>query len=398
MKRFLKNRKLVIGVALVVLLAIVAAWPASVPVDVARVERGRLEVTVDDEGETRVRERFVISAPVPGRVLRIDLEPGDKVEHGRTLLATFLSGASAPLDARTRAEAQAALDAARAALGRAKADETRLHAALERTNAELTRIQALAKEQLVSRDELEGREADVRLASEAARAARFAAREAEHNVAMAGARAQSFGLAPGGAATITIKSPIDGVVLKRLRESESVVPAGEPLLELGDPQALEIVADFLSSDAVRIKEGNAVRIERWGGAKELNGRVRRVEPSGFMKISALGVEEQRVNVIINLVDPVAAWQRLGDGYRVEVSVLVWQAENVLKAPTSSLIRRGEGWSVFVVAGKKARPRAIEVGERNELQAEIRSGLSPGETVIVHPPDSLSAGSRITIRR
>jgi HlyD family secretion protein len=186
-------------------------------------------------------------------------------------------------------------------------------------------------------------------------------------------------------------------VLKRLRESEAIVPAGEPLLEIGDPRKLEIVSDFLSTDAVRIRPGDPVSIERWGGEGPIRGCVRRIEPAGFMKISALGVEEQRVNVIIDFDDPFEAWKRLGDGYRVEVRVIVWQSEGVLRIPTSSLFRRGEDWAVFVVEDGRARLRRVEVGRRNGVQAQVLKGIDEGEVVIIHPSDTLEEGSRVTAR-
>jgi HlyD family secretion protein len=186
-------------------------------------------------------------------------------------------------------------------------------------------------------------------------------------------------------------------VLRRLRESEAVVPAGESLLEVGDPANLEIVADYLSADAVQMKPGMPVEIERWGGERPLSGRVRRVEPGGFLKISALGVEEQRVNVIIDFEDPRAAWAALGDGYRVEVRVVTWQGNDVVKVPGSALFRQGNGWAVFHVADRRAELKPVEVGRRGELEAEIRSGLSPGDTVIVHPPEDLKPGAKVKVR-
>jgi HlyD family secretion protein len=215
------------------------------------------------------------------------------------------------------------------------------------------------------------------------------------------ARARLRTAAPEPAASqeqVVLHAPITGVVLKRMRESEGIVQAGTPLVELGDPDQLEIVADFLSTDAVRIRPGDAVAIERWGGTGEVRGKVRRIEPSGYMKISALGVEEQRVNVIIDFEDPSAAWERLGDGYRVEVRVVIWQAQDVLKVPTSSLFRHGEAWAVFAVEEGRARLRAVEVGQRNGEEAQILSGLSAGETVVVHPSDTLQEGTRLTIRQ
>jgi HlyD family secretion protein len=194
-----------------------------------------------------------------------------------------------------------------------------------------------------------------------------------------------------------VVAPVNGVVLKRLRESESVVPVGDPLLEIGDPNSLEIVADLLSTDAVRVSSGDAVRVEQWGGPNPLDGRVRRVEPSGFMKVSALGVEEQRVNVIVDFVDPPAAARHLGDGYRVEVRVVTWRDEAALKVPTGSLFRRGEDWAVFVVDNERARLQNIELGQRNDREGQVIKGVSEGQTAILHPPDTLTDGMRVKVR-
>jgi len=397
--RHLKNGKLLGGAALVAVLLAVGLWPSAVPVDTARVARGPLRVTVDEEGETRVRDRFVVSAPVAGRVQRIRLEPGDPVGRGRTVLATVLPADPAPLDARSRAEAEAAVAAAASAAGTARAERERALTALRLARSELDRVAALAEARIVSALELETRQASARAAEEALRAAEFAVATAEHQLAMARARLVQAGGAranPGGA-PIAIRAPIDGVVLKRLRESESVVPAGEPLLELGDPAQLEIVADLLSTDAVKVRPGARVLVEQWGGDRTIRGRVRRVEPSGFMKISALGVEEQRVNVVVDFDDPIDAWRTLGDGYRVEVRIVIWEETDVLKAPTSSLFRRGDDWAVFVVDGGRARLRTVKVGRRNGLEAQVLSGLEAGDEVVVHPSDTLHDGARITPR-
>jgi HlyD family secretion protein len=396
MAGLLRNRRLLAGAGCVALLLAMAVWPRSAAVDLATVQRGPLQVTVDDEAETRVRHRFVVSSPVAGRLLRIELEPGDRVERGKTLLATVRPADPVLLDARSRREAEEAVRAAGAALGRARAERDRAAAALNLAKAELSRARDLAAEQIVSRQDLDDRESAARAAEEAHRGASFAAVSAQHELAMARARLGRFDPQTRSEA-IEILSPIDGVVLKRHRESESTVPAGEPLLDLGEPSELEIVSDLLSTDAVKVRSGNAVIIERWGGERPLRGRVRRVEPSGFMKISALGVEEQRVNVVVDFEDSAKAWTALGDAYRVELRIVVWQAEDVLKVPTSALFRRSEGWAVFSAVRGSARLRSIEVGRRNGLEAEVLSGLSAGERVVVHPSDSLRDGSRLAPR-
>jgi len=399
MWRLLKNPRFLAGSALIALLLVLAFWPKSASVDLAPAERGKMRVTLDEEGETRVRERFVISAPVAGRVERIELEPGDEVVAGQSVVATFNPADPIPLDVRSRAEAEAAVKAAQAGLGRAEAERKRAAATQELARSDLGRMRALAAKQAISKQALESAQSQARTAEESLRAAEFGVANARQELAMARARLLSAtGASTPGQESIVLHSPIDGVVLKRLRESEAVVPAGEPLVELGDPRHLEIVADFLSTDAVRIRPGDPVQIERWGGDVVVQGRVRRVEPSGFLKISALGVEEQRVNVIIDFEDAFEAWKRLGDAYRVEVSVIVWQEESVLKVPTSGLFRRGKSWAVFVAEGGRARLRLVEIGRRNDTDAQVLAGISEGEIVVLHPGETLKDGSRVTPRQ
>jgi HlyD family secretion protein len=397
MKSGLKHWKLPAVAAAIVLLAVWAFWPSALAVDVEAVSRGPLQVTLDEEAKTRVRESFVVSAPVAGSVQRIALEPGDPVQRGKTVVAMIQPAVPPLLDQRSVAEARASLAAAEAELGRARAERRRLQSAAELAKSELTRQQRLLAAGAVARQALEAREAGAQEAEQALRGAAFGVSVAEHQRDMARARAAvSAGGAPSSE-VIAIRSPIDGAVLRRMHESAAVVPAGEPLVELGDPRQLEIVADFLSTDAVRIAPGNVVLIERWGGEGALRGRVRRVEPGGFTKVSALGVEEQRVNVVIDLDRGQAAAARLGHGYRVEVRVVVWDSPEALKTPTSSLFRRGEKWAVFVVEHGRAHLKTIEIGERNGLEAQVLAGLTAGERVIVHPADALAEGGRVQAR-
>jgi HlyD family secretion protein len=396
MRRLIANWRLM-GTVLVVLAILAAAlWPESVEVDVARVERGPLRVTIDEEGETRVRERFVVSAPVAGRLQRIELEPGDPVVRGQTVLARLTPAPPTLLDVRTQAELAAAAEAARAAAGQARAERERASAALERARSLLRRQEGLAEAGAISRDELEATQTSVRTAEEALRAAEFNVNRAEFDVQMARARLQPA--APSGTGrTIDILSPIDGVVLKQVRESESVVQPGEPLLEVGDAGRLEVVADLLSTDAVQVPPNARVLIEQWGGGHAIEGRVRRVEPSGFMKVSALGVEEQRVNVIIDFVDLEAAARSLGDSYRVEVRIVVWESDDVLKVPVGVLFRRGADWAVFRIDEGRARTEAVTIGQRNATDAQVTQGLEEGARVVLHPPDTLRDGVRVVER-
>jgi HlyD family secretion protein len=381
-------------VAVVAALAALAFWPETAEVDVARVERGPMRVTIDEDGETRVRERFIVSAPVAGRLQRIELEPGDPVDRGKTVVVRLVPVESPLLDPRTRAELSAAVDATRAAVGEAQAERDRAATALQQARASRQRQEALAEAGAVSREGVESAQMAERAAESALRAAEAASARAQSELQLAQARLQSPSTR---GRTHDVVAPVNGVVLKRLRESESVVAAGEPLLEIGDPQRLEVVADLLSTDAVRVKPGGPVSIEQWGGATPLAGTVRRVEPSGFMKVSALGVEEQRVNVVIDVAEPADAERTLGDAYRVEVRVVVWQAEDVVKVPVGSLFRRGEGWAVFVVDGGRARLRVVTLGQRNGEEGQILDGVEPGQTVVLHPPDTLTDGMRVTAR-
>jgi HlyD family secretion protein len=391
----LANRRLWIGLIVVGALVAVAIWPEIVPVDVAAVSRGPLVVTVDEEGRTRVRDRFVVSAPLSGRVLRIELEPGDSVKS-REIVARMRAEAPPLLDARTREEAEAAVDSARAVVGRTRAELQRARTGAAQAQRELARVRELARNELATKREIDTAEADAQAAEEAVSAAEFAARTAESDVARAQARLAPSTLDSSGR-VVDVRAPAPGVVLRRLRESESVVPAGEPLVEIGDPAQLEIVADLLSTDAVRVQPGARAIVEQWGGSRELAAKVRRVEPAGFTKISALGVEEQRVNVILDFVDPADAWRALGDAYRVEVRIVLWEEPSVVKVPTSALFRNREKWAVYVVDAGRARMTTIEVGHQAGQEAEVLSGVSEGVTVIEHPPDTLVDGARLTAR-
>jgi HlyD family secretion protein len=394
MWRWLTNWR-ILATALVVLTILgVALWPESIEVDVTQAQRGPLQVTIDEEGQTRVRERFLVSAPVAGRLQRIELEPGDPVKRGRTVLARINPAQPTLLDTRMQAELTAAVEASRAAEGQARAERARTAAALARAQSSLRRQQELAESGTISRDALEVAQTALKTAEEASRAADFSVSRAEYDLQVARARIQQPG---AGGRPIEIVSPIDGIVLKRLRESEAVVPAGEPLIEVGNFDHLEVVADLLSTDAVRVRPNARVLVEQWGGGRTLEGRVRRVEPSGFTKLSALGVEEQRVNVIIDFVDPADAARALGDSYRVEVRIVVWEEPDVLKVPVGSLFRRGEEWAVFVIDEGRVRTELVELGQRSSNEAQVTKGLEAGRPIVLHPPDTLRDGVRVTAR-
>jgi HlyD family secretion protein len=391
--RIAKNLRLLAAVAVVAVMFAVALWPRAMEIDAAKVERGPMQVTIDEEGETRVRERFVVSAPVMGRVERIELEPGDSVVRGKTVVARLTPAAAPLIDPRTQAELTAAADAARAALGQARAERARAVAELARAQSTLRRGETLLKGGAISGDELEAAQTEFKTAEEAVRASEFTVARTEFELQRAQARLKPS--SPGGR-NVDVIAPVDGVVLKRLRESASVVPVGEPLLEIGDPRSLEVVSDLLSTDAVRVSPGDLVSIEQWGGNHPLEGRVRRVEPSGFMKVSALGVEEQRVNVIVDFADEGES-ARIGDGYRVEVRIVIWRDPAALKVPVGSLFRRGEEWAAFLVDHGRTRMQSVQIGQRNDREAQVLKGLSEGQAVVLFPPDTLTDGARVALR-
>lgn len=368
----------------------VALWPRPLAVETQVVSRGPMRVTLDEQGQTRARVRYVISAPVGGQLERVLLEPGDRVRKGQAV-ATIVPATPALLDARTAAEARSAVGAAQAALSAARSERERLAAALRYATSQTQRLSDLYAAGGVSRDSFEAAQSQQRSAREALRAAEANEARAAHQLDSARAA-----VTPGGSRgpAQVLRAPIDGVVLTRQHESAAVVGPGEPVLTIGDPGALEVVADYLSTEAVGIRPGQAAAISNWGGDGELTGRVERVEPGSFTKVSALGVEEQRVNVVIAL-DPLPESARtLGDAYRVEAHVVVWQSDSALIAPASALFRHGTDWAAYAVAGGKARLRALTIGHRNAQQVEVLSGLTEGDALVVYPPDTLKDGMAV----
>jgi HlyD family secretion protein len=391
-------RRLIRIALVVIVLAAVLIWafrPAPVSADFAVVERGSLQVTVDEEGRTRVRDRYVVSAPLPGRMARIELEPGDRVIAGKTVVARLQPTDPTLLDARTRAELEARVRASESAIGSARAERDRIQADLTFARAELKRAQGLLAGGAIARRDLEAAEQQARALERALQSAEFAIQTAGHQREVA--RASLVQTRSGRATTVPLYSPVDGVVLRLVLESESVVAVGQQLLEVGDVTDLEIVSDLLSSAAVAVRPGQTVLIEQWGGGQALQGRVRRVEPSAFTKISALGVEEQRVNVLIDFENGSDALQSLGDGYRVEVRIIVWSKDDVLRVPTSSLFRHEGEWAVYKVIDGVARRQLVQIGLRNGLEAEVLNGLAAGEQIVVYPGDAIADGVKLTAR-
>jgi HlyD family secretion protein len=385
---------------LVVAGLVFAFWPQPVPVDFATIGRGPMLVTIDDEGETRVKDVYQVSAPVNGRALRIEAEVGDPVKGGETVVATIQEAAPAFLDIRSRRQAEAQVAAAEAARALAETEQRRAEAELRFAEADLARAQQLARRDTAAERtvELAELEVQIRRAALAAAAATLEARAAE----LAAARAtliepSADSAAMGEVCCLQIKAPVDGTVLQIHRKSEGVVAAGTPLLEIGDPGQLEVVVDLLSQDAIKVRPGAMVFIEDWGGGETLEGRVRRVEPFGFTKVSALGIEEQRVNTIIDLADPGAAQNELGHGFRVRVRIVEWASEAVLKLPLGALFRAGDDWAVFALVDGRAAQRVVKVGHRNDREAEILDGLAEGERVALHPSDQVVEGVALVAR-
>ena len=383
--------------------AVVAAglvWgflPRALPVDVAEVKRAPLEVTVEEEGKTRVAERYVVSAPVAGYARRIELDAGDAVQAGQVLAVIEPSRAVA-LDPRTRAQALAQVSAARAALAAAQENARAAGAAAQLAQQERTRTEALRQSNFVSAQALDNARTAETRARAAALAAQHTVRVADFELEMARAAVASTDrLQGGGADQVQVRAPAAARVLKLLHENEGAVAAGQPLLELGNPDTLEVEVEVLSTQAVQIAPGSKVMLDRWGGEGVLQGRVRVVEPSGYTKISALGVEEQRVRVIVDFSSPREAWARLGDGYRVEARFVLWAGKDVLQLPTSALFRRNAGWAVFALQGGRAKLTPVKTGQRAGLATQVLSGLSAGDKVITHPDDRMKDGVRVKPR-
>ena len=394
-----RRRIVVITIMALVILAVAYGFmPRPVPVDVVKAGRGPLRVTIDEEGKTRVKDRFVLSVPVSGYMRRIELDVGDQVKKGQAVVL-LESMRSDVLDPRRRAEAEASVSAARAVLNSAEENARAATADAEYARLRLERNRKLHDQGYIARDVLDQSESEAkrseanRLSAEAA--VKTARSELER--ARAALRYSAAEGASGKMEIVTVRTPVGGRVLKLHHESEGVVNAGEPLVDIGDPSHLEVEVEVLSADAVNIGPGTTVFFERWGGDAPLEGKVKTVEPAAFTKISSLGVEEQRVLVIADITSLPESWQRLGDRYRVEASFIIWEGKNVLQIPSSALFRKGEGWAAFVMKNRKAHLREVKVGQRNGLAAEIISGIAEGETVIIHPDDSISDSVRVKVR-
>jgi HlyD family secretion protein len=384
--------------ALVVLGGLAYAFkPVAVPVDLVTARRGPLIVTIEDEGKTRVREVYVLSAPIGGQALRIDAQVGEEVTAGESVLAEIMPEAPAFLDVRSEAQARASVEAAGAARTLAEADLQRARAELAFAEAELGRVRPLFANKTVAKRTLDEAQRSEATARATVRTAEAALRMRNSELEEARARLITANEAAGGERPgVPVRAPVNGRVLRVLHESEGVVRAGEPLAEIGDPGDLEIVVDLLSSDAVKVRAGQRVEILAWGGEETLEGRVRRVEPFGFTEVSALGIEEQRVNVIIDFVTPNERWRALGHGYQLTAAIVISEAEALI-APLSALFRTGADWSTFVVEDGRARQRAVTIGRLSRDSAEVLGGLSEGDVLIAHPSDRIADGVQVETR-
>lgn len=392
------TRKALIGVLAAIAIGATLAWafwPRPSLVEVGEVTRGVFRASVEEDGRTRIRNRYVVSAPLAGRVLRSRLKIGDAVRQADTV-ATLLPSLPPLLESRTRRELEERVGAAEATVQETQARLERATEQEAQNRADADRVKTLNQKGISSAQQLEREELALRLAQRDREAAQLRRHAAEHELAQAKALLARY----NDQDTVDrwdVTAPVDGCVLRLSQESEAVVPSGAPLVELGDPHDLEIVVDLLTTDAVEVRPGADVVIDHWGGPEPLAGKVRLVEPAGFTKVSALGVEEQRVWVVIDITSPRPSWSGLGDAFRVDVRIAVAEIQDAILAPASALFRRGDGWAAFVIEGGRARERAVQVIRRTAQVAAVAQGLAVGDRLVVFPPTSLVDGGRVATR-
>ncbi len=394
-------RRIAIATGILVTAAIMvwAVMPGAVPVEAAVVTKRRFVASVDEDGKTRVRERYVVAAPLAGRLGRIRFKVGDRIKVDDAV-ATITPSPAPLMDPRTRREVEERLGTAEANVERAKAVVERARAQSNQANMDLNRTRTLAERGAATSQALEHAELAVRLADRDLRAAEFLDHAAEHELSQMRAllaRYSGDSDANEPPESWMVAAPVSGVVLRVAQESETIVQPGTPLLDVGDPHDLEIVVDVLSTDAVEISPGADVTIVHWGGQAALSGSVRRVEPAAFTKISTLGVEEQRVNVLVDITSPAEDWAKLGDAYQVDAQITVFTQDDAAIIPAGALFRRGEQWNVFVVKDGRAQTRDVRLVRRSGRLAAIASGLKEGEVVIVYPSDRVASGVRVQVR-
>lgn len=399
MKRVLRKLPAVLVAAVVAAALAYGFWPVPIEVDVAAAARGTLQVTVNDDGKTRIREKYIVSAPVSGKLFRVELEAGDSVSAGETVLARIEPSDPTLLDARALAESEARVRAAEASGRQAEAALLRAKEAHELAGHDYARALDLVQTKAIPMAEFDATEHRERMAQADVRSAEFGVSVARFELELAKAaliRTQPPAAESDAEAPLTITSPITGLVLRVFEENAGVVAPGRPILEIGDPHDLEMVIDVLSTDAVKIQPGAKVVVEHWGGPGELEATVRRVEPAAFLKVSALGVEEQRVNVIADFACPLEQRKTLGDAYRIEARIVVEEAIDVIKVPAGTLLRRGDAWTVFRIADGRAVSQQVEIGRSNGLETEIRDGINVGDLLVLYPADAVEDGVRVRV--
>lgn len=389
-------------ITLLVLAAVVAAviwalWPKPVPVETAQVARHDIEITVEEEGKSRIRDVFTVSAPTGGQMLRVNLDAGDPVVKGMTVVASIKPADPALLDARTRRVAEASVESARAAVDLAVAVVRQAEAQLAFLNGELERAKTLVTRGTISERAYQKAQLDAETATAALESAKASLMVQRRELERAEAALTESGANGSATCCVDVRAPVSGRVLRVMIESEQVVQAGTPLLQIGDPADLEIVADLLSRDAVQIKPGAAAIIDGWGG-KALKAKVKRIDPSATTKISALGIEEQRVQAVLTLDDEPDLRAGLGDGFRVIVRISLWKGDGLVAIPIGALFRQGAEWAAYAIKDGKAELKTLQLGARNGEFAEVTSGLSEGEKVILHPSDQVADGVRVNVER
>lgn len=397
MKRLWTKLPAVLVACMVVALIAYGFWPRAISVDAVPVVKGSLRVTVDDDGETRIREKYVISAPLTGQLVRLQLHPGDAVVQAETVVARIFPTEPSLLDERTRAEFEARAKAADAAKQQATASLASARELSELAEHRLKRVSQLVGKKATTRQEMDEAEHHAAVAKANIRAAEFAVkvRSFEYEQAEAALQRVRGSSSETDNQAMAITAPENGKILRVFHEDASVVTAGTALVEIGDVSDLEMVFDIVSSEAARIKPGANIEIDHWGGDKPLKGTVRRVEPSAFLKVSALGVEEKRVNVIADFVDPVESRRNLGDGFRIEAKITVLETPaDSLKVSAGALFRHGDRWHAYRIKNGAAVLTAVDVGASNGIETEIVSGLAESDLVILHPTDQVGPGTRV----
>ena len=404
-----KSRSWIIFIALALVIGALAwaLWPRPLMVDLAKVKRQPMITTINEEGKTRVKNAYVVSTPVAGRLLRIEVVSGDEVEGGKSVIARMLPSNPAALDIRTREQARAAVSAAEAAVRVAQADLNKSKADKELAELDLNRQRTLNKSGIVSQAAVERAERTWRAAMASLDHAKAGISMRQADLVNVRARLIGFSESSGDPASnansikdaIAVLAPISGRILRVLQKSETTLPVGKAILEIGNiSDDLEIESELLSTDAVRVAVGNRVIIKNWGGEEDLNGTVARVDPWGFTKFSALGVEEQRVKTVISFTDPPKSRLSLGHGFRVETQIVIWEDDNALVAPSSALFRDSGDWVVFIVENGIATIRKVKIGPNNGTQAQVLEGLNVGDEVILYPGSGLAEGSRVVSRK